>query len=247
MFEKIAAIPAYRVVCDTIEARILDGSLPPGALLPTETELSLQFGLARHTVREGLRILEEGGFVQREAGRRLYVRLPDHSGLAPRATRALMMQRVSFRELWEVSLALEPAAATGAALRAKPDDIKDLEAIHRAMEDAAARGETITAHDVAFHSRIAAIGGNKALLLAREPISALFYPALERLMQAPADPLVTRARMLQAHRAIIDALAFGDAEAAGLWMTRHMRDFRRGYERYGFSLDEGLGDEGGGL
>lgn len=243
MFEKIAALPAYRIVCDTIEARILDGTLAPGDLLPTETELSAQFGLARHTVREGLRILEEGGFVQREAGRRLYVRTPHHAELAPRATRALMLQRVSFRELWEVSLALEPAAATGAALRAKPSDIKDLEEIHQAMTIAAERGETITAHDVAFHSRIAEIGGNKALLLAREPISALFYPALERLMKAPADPMVTRARMLQAHREIIDALACADAAAAALWMTRHMRDFRRGYERYGFSLDEGLGGE----
>ncbi|RRH73001.1 FadR/GntR family transcriptional regulator [Falsigemmobacter faecalis] len=245
MFKKIAAVPAYRIVCDTIEARILDGSLPPGALLPIETELSAQFGLARHTVREGLRILEEGGFVQREAGRRLYVRLPDHAELAPRASRALMMQRVTFRELLEVTLALEPAAATGAALRAKPSDIKDLEDIHQAMAAASAKGETITPFDIAFHSRIAEIGGNKALLLAREPISALFYPALERLMQAPADPLVTRARMLQAHRAIIDALACGEADRAGLWMTRHMRDFRRGYELYGFDLDEALGAAAG--
>lgn len=240
MFGKIAALPAYRVVCDAIEARIFDGRLPPGAVLPTETELAAQFGLARHTIREGLRILEEGGLVQREAGRRLYVRTPHHAELAPRATRALVLQRVSFRELWEVSSALEVCAAEGAALRVTDRDITDLQEIHSAMEAGAAAGGSIIEADIAFHSRIAEITGNKALLLAREPVSALFYPALERLMQPPADPARTTARMITAHREILTALTARDSEQARSWMARHFRDFRRGYELYGFDLDAPL-------
>lgn len=240
MFGKIESLPAYRIVCDAIEARIMDGRIAPGDQLPTETELAEQFGLARHTVREGLRILEETGFVAREAGRRLFVKMPHYAEHAPRATRALLLQRVTFRELWEVSHALEPQAAAGAASRATPEDIGELKALHDQMIALDAAGQSIIEVDVAFHTRIAEIAGNKALLLAREPISLLFYPALERLLQDPAHAVTGRRRMIEAHAHIIRALEANLSEEAEAWMRRHMSDFRRGYEVCDFDLDQPL-------
>lgn len=242
MFSKIESVPAYRVVCDAIEARILDGRMKAGDQLPTESELAEQFGLARHTVREGLRLLEESGFVAREAGRRLFVKMPHYAELAPRATRALIMQRVTFRELWEVSLALEPQAALGAARHITPEDLEALDALLDETDARHAKGESITALDVAFHTRIAEIAGNKALLLAREPISALFYPALEMLFHHPVTAEVAPARLIAAHRRIVAALRAGKAEVAEQWMRRHMEDFRRGFEVCGFDLDQALTD-----
>lgn len=240
MFSKIESVPAYRVVCDAIEARILDGRMQAGDQLPTESELAEQFGLARHTVREGLRLLEESGFVAREAGRRLFVKMPHYAELAPRATRALIMQRVTFRELWEVSLALEPQAASGAARHVTPADLDELDTLLDETEARHAKGLSITALDVVFHTRIAEIAGNKALLLAREPISALFYPALEMLFQHPRTAQVAPDRLIAAHRHIVAALRAGRAEEAELWMRRHMQDFRRGFEVCAFDLDQAL-------
>jgi DNA-binding FadR family transcriptional regulator len=240
VFSKIEAVPAYRVVCDAIEARILDGGMKAGDQLPTESELAEQFGLARHTVREGLRLLEESGFVAREAGRRLFVKMPRYAELAPRATRALVMQRVTFRELWEVSLALEPQAALGAARRITPEDLQELVALQFDMEARRAKGLSITALDVVFHTRIAEIAGNKALLLAREPISALFFPALEKLFHHPRTAQVAPDRLIAAHRGIIEALRASNAGQAEQWMRRHMEDFRRGFEVCGFDLDQAL-------
>ena len=96
---------------------ILEGRLRTGETLPTETDLASKFGVTRHTVREGIRVLEQTGFVKREAGRRLFVSLPRHDELAPRSSRALLMQKVTFRELWEVALQLEVCAADLAAAR----------------------------------------------------------------------------------------------------------------------------------
>ena len=240
MFGKIESVPAYRIVCDAIQERIMDGRMKAGDQLPTETELAEQFGLARHTVREGLRILEETGFVAREAGRRLFVKMPHYAELAPRATRSLVLQRVTFRELWEVSHALEPQAAAGAARRVSREDIAELEALHVEMLRLDGLGQSIIEIDIAFHTRIAEIAGNKALLLAREPISLLFYPALERLLREPSHAEVSRRRMIEAHRHIIDALAAGIADEAEAWMRRHMTDFRRGYEICNFDMDAPL-------
>jgi len=238
MFERLEVVPAYKTVCEAIEREIVSGRLGPGDQLPTETELAEQFGLTRHTVREGLRILEQGGLVGREAGRRLFVKQPHYAELAPRALRALVMQRVTFIELWEVSMSLEPNAAARAATMIDPARIGELEGNLREMEEALDAGRSIVALDVAFHTLVAEIAANKALLLAREPISQLFYPALIKLFAHPRNRDNGPRRLVEAHRHIIAALKAGDSTEAESWMRRHIADFRRGYDVCGFDLNE---------
>lgn len=241
MFDRLQVVPAYKTVCEAIERQIMSGRLGPGDQLPTETELAEQFGLTRHTVREGLRILEQGGLVGRKAGRRLFVKEPHYAELAPQALRALVMQRVTFIELWEVSMSLEPSAAARAGSRTTPAQIEALEANLQQMIAAHAKGESIIALDVAFHTLVAEIAANKALLLAREPISQLFYPALKKLFAHPRNREIGPRRLIEAHRQIIDALKRNDSDEAEAWMRRHITDFRRGYDSCGFDLNEPIG------
>lgn len=240
MFDRVAAIPAYRIVYEAIEKQILIGRLCAGDQLPTETELAEQFGLARHTVREGLRLLEESGLVSREGGRRLFIKAPHYAELAPRASRALIMQRVTFEELWEASMYFEPNAAKRAASRIDDEQIEQLEANLQKMEEELAAGNSIIELDVEFHSLVAEIAGNKALLLAREPISQLFYPAMARLFAHPLNCNTGPQRLVEAHRHIIEGLKARNSEEAELWMSRHIVDFRRGYELCGFNLRDAV-------
>lgn len=245
MFERIEPVPAYRTVCDAIEKQIVTGRLGAGDPLPTETELAEQFGVARHTVREGLRLLEEGGLVGREAGRRLFVKTPHYTDLAQRGSRTLVLQRVTFEELWEVSMSLEPSAAARAAVHVDDGQIERLADNFRRMEEAHAAGQSIIALDVEFHTLVAEIAGNKALLLAREPISQLFYPALAKLFAHPLNAKTGPRRLIEAHRQIIEALRRRDVAQAELWMRRHMIDFRRGYELCDFDLKDAIAFETG--
>lgn len=244
MFDRLQVMPAYKTVCEAIEKQIMSGRLGPGDQLPTETELAEQFGLTRHTVREGLRILEQGGLVGRKAGRRLFVKEPHYAELAPQALRALVMQRVTFIELWEVSMSLEPSAAARAGSLATPAQIDKLEENLKQMIAAYENGESIIALDVAFHTLVAEIAANKALLLAREPISQLFYPALSKLFAHPRNREIGPRRLIEAHRRIIEALKRNDAGEAEAWMRRHIADFRRGYDTCGFDLNEPIGANG---
>lgn len=238
MFEKLELAPAYKVVCDTIEREILSGRLEVGQLLPTEGTLASQFGLTRHTVREGLRALEEGGLVRRGAGRRLSVSVPRHSELATRASRALVMQRVTFRELWEVSQDIETMSMRRAAPNFTADDLALMEQNIAETRSALDEGKSIVELDVQFHNLVALTAKNRVLMLAREPISLLFYPALNRLFENEKTKVIAPRRLLQAHENMFAALKEGAAERAVEWMRRHMTDFRRGFEFCNFDLDD---------
>ena len=74
------------------------------------------------------------------------------------------------------------------------------------------------------------------------PLCALI-PANEFEATAPRQlPCITReispARLLAAHRNIVEGLRNRDFAEARRWMERHMADFRRGWEYAGLELDE---------
>ena len=66
-------IALWRQIVGHIRQDIDRGALPPGARLPTEADLSRQFGVNRHTVRRALEELSRGGVVRVEQGRGSFV------------------------------------------------------------------------------------------------------------------------------------------------------------------------------
>ncbi|MFC6283810.1 MULTISPECIES: FadR/GntR family transcriptional regulator [Polaromonas] len=236
MFKKLASAPAYQLVFDAIETQIVSGALVVGDQLPSETELARQFGVNRSTVREGIRLLEHSGFVAREGSKRLLVTLPHYMHLASRASRALVMHQVTFRELWDASMVTEPAAAHRAATRISAEQLADLEANTVAMRQHIEDPVSVVELDVEFHDLIAEASGNRVLMLTREPIGLLFKPAGQIILPR----LHTQQRILDAHCAILDLLKRGDADGVAVWMTRHMADFKRGYEKTGVDMDTPL-------
>ena len=60
-------------VRDALQAQITQGVLPPGAQLPTERELSSEFGVSRVTVRRALAALTEAGLIHSVQGRGTFV------------------------------------------------------------------------------------------------------------------------------------------------------------------------------
>jgi len=66
-------VPLYQHVYDTIIARIVDGQLGPGAMLPSETDLGRELGVSQGTARKALTALEQRGILQRRQGRGTFV------------------------------------------------------------------------------------------------------------------------------------------------------------------------------
>lgn len=60
--------PRYKAIYTALMQQIRDGVFAVGSLLPPEIELSRRYDVSRHTIREAVRMLCEGGVVSRRAG-----------------------------------------------------------------------------------------------------------------------------------------------------------------------------------
>ncbi|QHE87560.1 FadR/GntR family transcriptional regulator [Hydrogenophaga sp. BPS33] len=225
--QKAGAAPTYKVLSQSIIDQILRGHLKPGDALPTEAALCEQFGVNRSTVREGVRLLEETGMLRRVNAKRLVISRPSTSEMAQQLERAMRLHEVTFFELWETAMVLEPKMA---ALAAHQLNAQDLEALELNLEKTAQSlddPETLAALDVDFHNLVARGVHNRVLLMSREPMARMFYPAFEAVLSRVGE---AGPRLYKAHQAIFTALRAGRSEEAAQWMEKHIKDFRVGFE-----------------
>lgn len=231
--EKLQLTPAYRVISDDLRQRILRGDIQAGEAFPTEADLASRFGVHRSTVREGLRQLEQDGLLRRH-GKRLVVTIPRHEDLSRTAERALRMQQVTYRHVWEVAATVEPLCARLAATRATPAQLAAIARNVTETADLVTAGVAPVAATIAFQDLVAEASHNPALLLARGPVSQLMRAGYAAI--APALPQ-SGARLLAAHRQVLAALQVGDVATAVAWTERHLADHRRGFEVAGLDMD----------
>lgn len=70
------AQPSYRQIADELRARINGGEFQPGDALPSEAELTAQYGVSRGTSRQAFLELQAAGLIDAVQGRGRFVRLP---------------------------------------------------------------------------------------------------------------------------------------------------------------------------
>ncbi len=73
LLSKALATPMYLQVYQGLARLIEDGTLERGSALPGERDLARQLGVSRVTVRQALRLLEEGGQLVRKQGSGTFV------------------------------------------------------------------------------------------------------------------------------------------------------------------------------
>ncbi|MEJ5253069.1 MAG: GntR family transcriptional regulator [Chthonomonadetes bacterium] len=112
----------YRQIYHTLKADIVSGHYPPGAQLPTETELMHRFGVSRVTVRHALALLQREGLVVRIPAKGTFVRHSDQPSASPKliALLALDVQLDFFGKL--IRGAEQEAAAHGYKLLVRSTD-----------------------------------------------------------------------------------------------------------------------------
>jgi len=227
LFVPLEDHPAYRQIANLIEQRIVERSLRTGDALPSETDLARQFGVNRSTIREAIRELESHGLLGRGRGeKRLRVTRPEPRHVSSGVSRALALHDVTFLELWEAMMAIEPAAAEYAAARRSAAQLQEL-ARARARFGRAPDTPAAVAAVVDFFTAVAAASGNQVLALSQAPLNLLLAPTLTRMIDSVPQ---ARARIQTAQSKIIDAIKLKKSEQARTWMEKHIRDFKRGHE-----------------
>jgi DNA-binding FadR family transcriptional regulator len=219
--------PAYRQIANLIERRIVARSLRTGDALPSESDLARQFGVNRSTVREAIRELETQGLLGRGRGeKRLRVTRPEHQHISGGVSRALALHDVTFEELWEAMMAVEPAAAQHAAARRTAAQLQVLTQAGAHFEHAAATAAAVAAV-VEFFTAVALASGNQVLSLTQASLNELLAPALTRIIDRIPQ---ARRRIGEAQAKITSCIKLKKSEQARNWMEKHIRDFKRGHE-----------------
>lgn len=235
LFQPIELEPAYRKVAAALIERITARAFKNGDRLPSETELAKQFGVNRSTIREALRGLQTAGLLTRTRGSKLMmVTRPHTDHVAENVGRALVLHDVTFLNVWESMSMFEPPIAESAARRRTPDDLTLMQQAQKNFELHKADTARCVHHVAEFFGAIAAATHNPVLVMAQEPLVQLLEPSLGAMIDRVAQ---ARSRIVIAHRRVTEAIQARNAEAARSWMTKHVRDFRRGYEVAGIDLD----------
>ena len=217
---------AHGMVTQALAVDILSGRFPPGEVLPVEDELLRRFGVSRTALREALKTLAAKGMILPKArvGTRVLAQSewhmfdPDIIGWRLQAG----MDGGFMRHLFEIRLAIEPAAAALACQRRSEDALPRMATI---LDEMAACGDDVErfgAVDLLFHKAILAASGNPLMHSIGAVIEAALLAALRR--SAPTDDPQRHAASVAKHRRIYEAIAVRDEAAASAAMIAVIRD-----------------------
>lgn len=176
-------------VVEELGRRITNGGYEPGCALPVETELAGELGVSRTVLREAIKGLAARGMVESRPKIGTHVRLRRYWNLLdPDVLHwclADMPDQDALRQLFELRVIFEPAAAAHAARRRTDQHVRQLKrAFHgMALSDSA---EDSILSDLDFHMTILEASGNELLLSLGNVISSALLD-LFRLGQSTWD------------------------------------------------------------
>lgn len=214
--EQIVPRRLYRQVADQLRQLFDDGEYAVGDRLPPERELAEQMGISRPTIREALIALEVEGRVRIKVGSGIYVTEP------PGQIQLTGVEDGPF-ELLKARELVEGAVAAEAALLAHPDQIAALDDVLARMGNLRHPTATTIALDREFHTSVASMLGNEVLVrMIGELFDQRMNPYFKRLSSHFEDRSTWRLA-IEEHRAVRDAIATGNPDAARAAMREHLR------------------------
>lgn len=208
----------YEVIVTEIERLVVSGQLKAGDPLPPERELGLRFGVSRTAVREAIKILSQKQLVTVRRGKGAIVAHPSPQTVSASLGLFLKLRRASPPQLTEVRRSIEPDLAALAAERATSEQIQAIEQIAAAYQEAAGEPLRAVPHDIAFHRAISEAAHNEVAKVIIDSIQDLFFESMMRDYRV--DGAVARA--ILSHNQIHRAIKERDADAARLYMRKHL-------------------------
>jgi DNA-binding FadR family transcriptional regulator len=212
-------------IAAALGVEILSGALKPGARMPTDAEMTKTFGVSRVVTREVIKTLAAKGLVASKVKVGTIVREPanwnwlDSDVLSWRV--AMGMDLSFLKHISEVRRAVEPAAASLAALNGTRSDFARLRDAVAQMADSEADARRFARADLGFHLAVTSASRNPFF----QSFAALIETALLTVfaINAEGKPM-SRSATTAKHALIVDAIEARDAAAAAKAMLRTVDD-----------------------
>lgn len=191
----------YQEVAERLRQRIYARELEPGGWID-ELKLAAEFGISRTPMREALKVLAVEGLVTMKVRRGAYV---------------TEMSRSDVEQVYHVLALLESDAAATVAATADDAQRAELAALHARLESEVGRRDAFFATNEQFHMALLRMAGNRWALQ-----TVLDLRKMMKLNRHHS--LFKQGRLeesLQEHRALMQAIAKRDRDAAGRLMKAH--------------------------
>lgn len=223
--DPVSPNPVYLQVAAQIRAAVSSRRIQGGAVLPSERELASSLEVSRSSVREAIRILQAEGFLSRSRSGRIVVgdrpqRLRVTLSASPLATYEL-------DDLVEFRGALEAQAVELAAKNPGGQEVDRAEGLLDLMGEPEISAEQFDALNLEFHKTIIAASGNEVMVAVMEFVRNAITGYLPRVLALADSPTGELGRMLEEHRAIVEAIRKGDGLMAASRAKHHIETFYR--------------------
>jgi GntR family transcriptional repressor for pyruvate dehydrogenase complex len=209
-----------QAVADHLRLLIHRGEVGPGDRLPAERELAGQLGVARISLREAIKVLQNDGYVQVRRGAHGGTYVTELDVPVARWRARMRTESGEFDDIVDFRVALEAEAARLAAARRTDEDLAAMQAAIGDLAAASGRAAFRLA-DSRFHAALARAAGNTRLVGAIEAARADLFATHDLLPYV--NPIQESVRD---HRAIHAAIEAGDPDAAAAATREHIENAR---------------------
>lgn len=218
MVDDASRLSANATVVLALKQGIIDGTWPPGSLLPPEDGLARWLGVSRVPLREGIKQLEALGWLRIERGNGTRVTAPDFTVIEGTLDFLHRYDVIGFQHLHQLRCLVEAEVARDLARDPPAGLVARLREVNAAIAADHHRPEGYVDADVRFHD----------LLLEASP-----NPLFPRLMAGFRRLLVQSRRMsfsgpeavlaaVAAHEAVVARIEARDPEGARQAMESHL-------------------------
>lgn len=193
-------------------------SLNPGDRLPTERELSEEFGVSRGSIREVIKHLVALGVLESSTKRGTFVRQPSLEDISSNFAFQLQMAGPEFEELKHARIFLEKSIAGMLIQYATPISIERLNTLNRELEALANKPREADELDRQFHATLAGICGNRLI--------EIFFQVINLTFQEKYRKKFLNARAVKksasVHRRIVECIKAKDHEGLEAVIEEHL-------------------------
>jgi len=223
---RYSAQTRLRALQSDIMDLILERELEAGDPLPTESELAASLGVGRNTLRESLKVLQAMGVIEIRHGFGMFVAPSNFDafadGLVFRSRLSLRQGGEDALQLLGIREALESGLLPAAVAATAPGQLARLAESVEHMEELAQAGGHTAAADAEFHLRLFEPLGNDLL----QQLLGVFWKVYRRIQLEAGPSQEDAAAVAALHRKIYDAVAAGDAAAAGGLLASRFEELR---------------------
>jgi GntR family transcriptional repressor for pyruvate dehydrogenase complex len=226
-----------QAVAEHLRTLIHQGEVGPGDRLPAERELAERLGVARASLREAIKVLQDEGYVQVRRGALGGTYVTELLEPLEKWRIRMRTQAGEFDDIIDFRIALETDSARLAAIRRDRADLARLRGSIKSLGQVSSGHAAFRLSDSQFHSWLARAARNARLETAIELARGELFVPHDLLPYA--DPIEESRRD---HQQIYEAVRASDPDAAASAMREHIERTRHQLRAIVFG-PRGAGDE----